>query len=187
MKIKNSLIIGMSVLGLLGQMGFAENRPGAITFTLADAYYRFDSKHHVKNINLQNFALAYNLDQHWAAEGTVGIVNTAQKPAAGNQKVHGFLYTIDGLYRYSQCGYWQPYLLAGIGVLGLKATHDHSTHHGNINGGIGTEFFIDKQIALRGEFRDILTTTGHYKNDLMFNLGISFSFFPTKNVETTTS
>ena len=38
----------------------------------------------------------------------------------------------------------------------------------------GRRFFFGNMIALRGEVRDLYTTTGAGKNDYMINFGVSF-------------
>jgi len=151
----------------------AENRPGATTFTLAAAYYHFSSARNLKNASLPNIALAYNFNERWAIEGGVGVINTNQRTT--DQGVHGFLYTIDGLYRFKPHQHFEPYVLAGIGILGLKPNGNSNEHQGNINAGIGAQFFADKSIALRAELRDVYTMSGG-KNDWMANIGVSYLF-----------
>lgn len=156
----------------MASTSFAGNYPGAFTVTLADAYYHFSSKRHLDNASMPNVGLAYNFDTHWAAELGIGAINTNQSssPALG---VHGFLYTMDALYRFSPKQRFEPYVLAGIGIIGLKPNGNNATHQGNINAGIGTQFFADDAIALRGEIKDLYTLSGG-QNEVMVNIGISF-------------
>jgi len=150
---------------------FAGNRPGAVTLTLADAYYHFSSAWGLKNASMPNFSLAYNIDKHWAVEGSAGVLNTNQRTSGVGE--HGFLYTLDGLYRLAPHKHFEPYFIAGLGVLGIRPQiNNNSEHEGNVNAGIGTQFFADRSIALRAEFRDIYTLSGG-KNDWMLNAGVS--------------
>ncbi len=170
---KSQLIIGLLTLITASQVT-ANNQAGATTLTLAGAYYHFASSRYLQNTSLPNVALAYDLTDRWAIEGDVGAINTNQKPAAGGVGVHGFLYTADAIYRCFKHEQFEPYVIAGIGMLALKPNGLDSTHQGNINAGMGTQIFFTDTIALRGEVRDLYTTTGPGKNDFMINFGVSF-------------
>src|SRR5688500_10519193 len=107
---KNYLVSCIGVLVLMGYgVGFAGNLPGSVTITFADAYYHFDNKRDLANSAFPNLALAYNFTQHWAIEADAGILNTRQSEESGGQGVHGALYTIDGIYRFTSCGHFEPY------------------------------------------------------------------------------
>jgi len=159
---------------LLSQLSFAGNRSEATTITLSDAPYFFAAKRHINNINMPNAAIAYNFDNHWAVEFGAGLINTNQR-RFNQHGIHGFLYTLDGLYRLDPHGALEPYLLAGIGIMGLTPNGNDSEYQGNVNAGVGTQWFCDRSIALRGELRDVYTLHGG-KNDIMLNFGISFLF-----------
>jgi hypothetical protein len=165
--------LGLFIL-LSNSIAFAGNKPGDITLTLANAYYHFDLKRHLDNTSLPNITLAYDFSDHWAIEGGIGAVNTNQKPILGGLGVHGFLYTIDSIYRWVPQGQFEPYLIGGIGMLAMRPNGLDSEHQGNINAGLGTQVFFGNRIALRGEVRDLYTTTGAGKNDYMINFGVSF-------------
>ncbi|MCC2666251.1 MAG: hypothetical protein K0S63_167 [Gammaproteobacteria bacterium] len=154
----------------------AGNRPGATTLTLATAYYHFSSQRYLQNTALPNIALAYDFTDRWALEGGGGVVNTNQTSVLGGLGVHGFLYTIDGIYRFQPYASCEPYLIAGMGMLAIRQNGLDNNHQGNINAGIGTQVFFGDKIALRGEARDLYTTTGTGRNDYMANFGGSFLF-----------
>jgi hypothetical protein len=165
------MILSGILFFLLNTVCCAGNRPGAFTFTIADAYYHFSSKRHLENnSSMPNIALAYNADERWAMEVGVGVLNTNYQQGRG---VHGFLYTLEGLYRFKPYQHFEPYAIAGVGIIGLRPLPNDSEHQGNINAGIGTQFFADESIALRAELRDLYTLAGG-KNDWMANIGISF-------------
>lgn len=149
----------------------AANAPGAFTLTLSDAYYNFSSSRHLENTSMPNAALSYNFNDRWAVEGGVGVINTNKRIT--EQGVHGLLYTLDGLYRFTAHHRFQPYVLAGIGMLAYKPSGNEPEHAGNINAGLGTQYFSDGPVALRLEFRDLYTISGG-KNDWLVNLGVSF-------------
>lgn len=170
---KSRLVIGMCVLFTFN-CAVAGNHAGQTTLTLADAYYHFASSRHLTNTSLPNVGVSYNLTDRWAIEGDVGAINTNQKQSAGGVGVHGFLYSADAIYRCFKHNRFEPYVIAGIGMLAIKPNGMDSTHQGNINAGVGTQIFFTDTIALRGEVRDLYTTTGAGKNDYMINFGVSF-------------
>jgi hypothetical protein len=164
-------IISLFLL-LVTPVVFAGNEPGVFTVTLADAYYHFSAKRHLDNAAMPNIALAYNFNSQWAAEFNMGVLNTDQSNSA-ELGVHGFLYTLDGIYRFMPRQHFEPYVLAGIGILGLKPNGNSATHQGSVNAGVGVQFFADDAIALRGEVKDLYTLSGG-QNDWMVNVGVSF-------------
>ena len=175
-QMKKIKIMGMALFALIfANQAMAGNRPGATTLTLGTAYYHFSSQRHLDNTALPNIALAYDFTDRWALEGGVGVVNTNQKPVLGGLGVHGFLYTVDGIYRFLPHASCEPYLIAGVGMLAMRQNNSlDNNHQGNINAGIGTQVFFGDMIALRGEVRDLYTTTGAGRNDYMINMGVSF-------------
>ena len=163
----------MSLFSLLTSYdAYATNRPGATTVTLAAGRYFFAQKRYLDNSNIPNIALAYNFNSTWAVEGSVGALNTNQKTRLGGNGVHGFLYTVDALYRFKPKGMFEPYVALGVGVLGLTPNANNSIQQGNMNASIGTQIFFADSIALRGEVKDVYTMSGG-KNDYMLNFGVS--------------
>jgi len=172
------LWVGIGFLALTGSsITLAGNRPGALTLSLGDAYYHFANKRNLNNPSLPNIAVDYNFDEHWAAELGVGIINTTTTSYhfSSNHGVHGFLYTADGLYRFKSYKRFEPYVLAGLGVIGLKPNGSETVDQGNLNAGIGTQLFATDSLAFRAEVRDLYTISGG-KNDYMLNLSINFLF-----------
>lgn len=180
MKNRNGQLVGLSVIALMGiSLAFAGNRPGAVTLTFGDAYYKFDSERHVDSTSMPNFELAYDVTDHIGIEGTLGVLNSDLSATLDTGEVegspaHGFLYTIDGIYRFANYKIIEPYVTAGIGDIGLKPSGYESVQQGLINAGIGAQAFFDKSLALRAEFREIYTTTGSGFNDYFVNFGISY-------------
>jgi OOP family OmpA-OmpF porin len=167
---KTTLLVAMTLLG--SSLAIAGNRPGATTINLNEAYYHFANKRHLDNIGMPNLEIDYNLDDRWALEAGVGLVNTNQRHF-DERSVHGYMFTFDGLYRLMPRGRFEPYITGGLGILGLTYNGEDSSHQGNVNAGIGTQWFFDPSIAFRGEVRDFYTMIGG-KNDVMANVGISF-------------
>lgn len=174
---KNTVCLSVGLLALIiNCSALAGNLPGSVTVTAADAYYHFDEKRDMDNSAMPNLAIGYNFTSHWAMEVMAGVLNSDQEEDREDEGVHGMLYTIDGIYRFTPYGHLEPYVIAGIGMLTLDPNGDDSEHPGNINAGIGTQLFWGPTVAMRGEIRDIYDTTGETRNDFMINFGVSFLF-----------
>lgn len=148
------------------------NRPGAVTLSFLGGYYWFAQKRNMNNTFVPSVDLAYNFDNCWAAEFSWTSINTSQSITDG-QGVLGNLFTLDGIYRFPQQGRFQPYLLAGVGNIGLRTAGNNSTQQGVFNAGIGGQLFAENFVAFRGEIRDVYATTQGV-NDVMASLGLSF-------------
>lgn len=178
MKLKKLAWMSIGIVALAcSNFASAGNRPGAVTFSLGDAYYHFAQKRNLSNIWMPNLALAYNFDHHWAVEAGAGLYNTYMHPplVVSTTKTHGFLYTATGLYRFGCYYRFEPYAAMGLGVIALKPYSTDVQYQGNINAGLGTQWFAGPSIAFRAEVRDLYTISGG-KNDFMLNFGMSFLF-----------
>lgn len=156
---------------------YAGNHPGQITVSTMESYYHFSTKRSFDNTSVPNIAFAYNIDSHWGLEADLGLINTNINPphVPVKQGVHGFLFTLDGIYRFLPHKIVEPFLSFGLGALNLKPNGNDSQYQGNINAGIGAQIFVDEAIAFRTEIRDLYTLSGG-KNDYMIDLGLSFLF-----------
>jgi OOP family OmpA-OmpF porin len=180
MKQKSRLQVYVCLIALIStSVVIAGNRPGAVSLTFGDAYYKFDSKRHVDSTFMPNFALAYDVTEHWGIEGTVGVLNSHLSADLDTGEVegdsaHGMLYTINGIYHFTPYKIIEPYVTVGIGDIGLEPSGNEPVQEGMVNAGLGAQAFFDKSLALRAEFREIYTTTGSGFNDYFVNFGISY-------------
>lgn len=173
-------IMGVAILGGFTATAMAENREGAITINPGIGAYLFDGKNDLKNSALYNLSIGYDFTNNWGVEAFAGAMNTNSKnPSSYN--VTGELYTLDGIYHFNTQSPFEPFLMAGVGMLNLDPNGNitWSTIHGdeantqaNINGGAGIEYFVHPDIALRSDIRDVYTMDGG-KNDYLVNFGVS--------------
>ncbi|HSW71675.1 MAG TPA: OmpA family protein, partial [Gammaproteobacteria bacterium] len=138
-------------------------------------YYFFASKRQLENTSIPNAQLGYDFNDHWGIQAGVAVINTDQNASAGGEHVHGFIYSVDGLYHFQQFGHVEPYLMAGVGVTGLKPNGIDPTNQGNVDAGVGVQYFMTDSIALGADAKDVYTLSGG-KNDAMVTAGITFLF-----------
>lgn len=155
----------------------AGNRAGSFSFSLAEGYYYFAAKRHIDDTNITNFSLAYYFTKNWGMEGLVGFLNTnSHHPDDNGNQVKGNVYVMDVVYHFSPYKtVLEPYLLIGVGILGLNPNGSSAHNLGNINAGIGAQIFFHPSMAFRLEARDFYTMVGGY-NDVLLNGGMSFLF-----------
>jgi OOP family OmpA-OmpF porin len=158
---------------------FTGNRPGAVTFTFGAGYDYFAQKRKIENTGVPFVAVGYDFTDRWGIEGMLGGFNTSFKPSADDdRKINGTLLAVDGVYRFDpQCLYQQypvePFVMAGVGILGLSNNRNEANNEGNINAALGVQFFADKVVAFRVEARDFYTIVGG-KNDVILDAGVTF-------------
>lgn len=174
---KKSLLAYFGIIAFLGSsIAYAENREGAFTFGLADGYVFFANKRGLENTSTPTIQLGYEFNEKWAIQFGTTVINTNIKDETVGSGAHGFYYLLDGVYHMATYGHWVPYALGGIGVTSLKVNNNNDPRNeGNINAGIGTQYFIDDSITLNADARDVYTMSGG-KNDVMLMAGVTFLF-----------
>lgn len=171
-----TIIGGLSIVA--ATHSFAENRAGAFTATLGGGSIYFDSKRDMENTGVGFLGLGYDFTDRWGIEALLGSFHTHFRSFVDDDRsIDGTVFAIDGVYHVApflpHFSFVEPYVLAGVGVLGMNPSGTDPHNQGNINAGIGAEFFIHPSIAFRLEARDFYTITGA-KNDAMIDAGITF-------------
>ncbi len=176
MKKTMKCVVAASVVAFMGA-AYAGNRPGAVTVGVGQGYYIFSAKRDLQNTDIPEIRLGYDFSSRWGVVFVTDVINTEGKgtPPWTNH-VHGFIYTLDGVYRFAKKGLLEPYVVAGIGVTSLKPVKGSNTvNNANVNAGIGAQYFISESIALGGDVRDIYTLSGGI-NDVAAVAHITFLF-----------
>lgn len=176
-KLHSLALTCLSLLAIQSSAAYAVNEEGAVTLSLTGGEIFLDSKRNMNNAGVGLLMLGYNFTERWAIEGLIGAFNTDFKNNNPSSKtVNGTPFAIDGIYRFDTYRYTvQPYVLAGIGVIGLNPNKSDANNEGNINAGVGAQIFVHKAVAFRVEARDFYTWVGG-KNDFMVDAGLSFFF-----------
>lgn len=170
----------LACIGLLSittcSASYVGSRGGAFTLTVGGGYDYFSSKRQIEDSGIPYLGLGFDFNRHWGIEGLLGAFNTTFKDSVGdNREINGTLFAIDGVYHFSTYHRLEPYVLAGVGVLGLNPSRYDANNEGNVNAGLGLQLFIDPLVAFRVEARDFYTMVGG-KNDVFLNGGITFYF-----------
>lgn len=178
-KMKKLHSLALACIGIISITTFtnsyAQNCANSVTFSLGAGPEFFAQKRHIRNATVPFASIGYNYTDHWGLEGLWGTFKTKFKDDYNPDHPHvsGTLGLIDVLYHFSPYCFVQPFLTAGVGVTGLSPNRFDSHNEGNINAGIGLQFFANEIVAFRLDARDIYTMVGG-KNDVYLNAGVTF-------------
>lgn len=162
---------------LITPAAFAFNKAGTFPLTLGGGYYYLASKRHMDNTGALLGSLGYNINDQWGVQGILAgfSTNTRRSVDRDNRTVSGTFFAFDVVYHFKPYGQFQPYVLAGPGILGLSPNGDDARNEGNINGAAGLQYFIGEKMALGVEARGIYTLIGG-KLDGFLNAGVTYLF-----------
>lgn len=173
-KIALALIIFLTTFSCFSAL--AGSRPGLLALTFGAGEDYFASKRHMRDTGAGFGALSYNITREWGIEGMVGFLHTRfNSSIVDDRQINGSLFALDGVYHYPLNELVEPYVLAGAGITTLNPNRNDAVNEGNINAGLGLEYFIHKSIAFRVEARDFYVIDGG-KNDVMLDGGVSILF-----------
>lgn len=177
-KISKCVLAAASLVSLTfsSAHAYVGNRPGALTVTLGGGYFYLDSMRDMDNKAAGMVEIGYDFTQHWGIEGLLAGFRTHFEPSVQNhESISGTFFSIDGVYHFFPEYRFQPYVLAGVGILGLSPNLYDANNSGDINAAVGAQFFISPLFSVRFEARDMYTWVGG-RNDIFINAGLGFSF-----------
>lgn len=181
-KLQSLVLFGFSLAAISSySTAFAADRAGAMSFTFGGGALHLASKRNLDNTGIGFAAIGYDFTNRWGIEGLLGVANTHYKRHERHlyrgRAVNLTLFSVDAMYHFTpcqpKCTAIEPYVMAGVGILGQNKGKSSANNQGNINAGVGVAFFVDRSIAFRVEGRDFYTPVGG-KNDVMLDAGISF-------------
>ena len=185
MKVK-SILMALCLTMFIAAPLMAEVREGAVTFSLSEGGYTFDSKQDVKTNLSSGVKLGYNLTANWGLESSFSYVKMDSKNSQPNDK--GELYNLSGdiLYHFLPENRLVPFFALGGGW--SRTTHLFGTPDNNdatLNYGAGIKYFVSDAVALRGDFRNIYSYhsggSESYWSNYEYTAGLSFQFGGTKS------
>lgn len=156
-------------------LGYAANRENTAYIAPSVGYYHFSDKRDLDDDALWLLAGGFNFTSDWSVEAAYARIKT-QSDTEPKPNVDINMYLFDLLYHFNSDQNFEPYVLAGFGVLNIDdSTSNDPNDLVNGNVGVGLEYFFDRSVALRVDIRDLYTFSGG-KNDLMATLGVRILF-----------
>ena len=171
------IIFTLIAVSQFSPLAYAFNKSGTFPLTLGGGYYYLAEKRHMDNSGALSGALGYNINDQWGVQAMLAGFNTNTRRAVDqdNRTVDATFFAFNVVYHFKPTGRFQPYVLAGPGILGLSPNGDDARNEGNINGAFGVQYFIGEKMALGIEARAIYTIIGG-KLDGFANGGITYMF-----------
>lgn len=176
--IRKLVLTGVNLLLLTSSINlYAGNQAEAVSLTLGGGELFLSSKRNMDNAGVPLLILGYNFTDRWGIEGMLGTYTTEYKHnQPTDQNIDGTIVAVNGVYRFDTYrSIVEPFVLFGVGAIGMNPNNNDANNEGNINFGIGAEVFFHKAVALRVEARDFYTWVGG-KNDVMVDAGVTFLF-----------
>lgn len=158
---------------------FADNmyKQGEFYVAPGVAYYHFSEKRDLQNTAMANISAGIVVLNQFSLEAFYGQAATDELPSDLNQSTRFYAYATEGVYHFqpSADAVIHPYMLAGLSVTNQveSTTSSGNTTLLGVNAGVGIEYFVNPNISLFADVRDLYTLSGG-KNDCMLNGGIKF-------------
>lgn len=119
----------------------------------------------------------YNFTKRLSIEALYDYVSNASNSSGSLKNISGRRFGGQALYHFFPDNTLVPYVAAGFSGLRLKGDGVNSNNHGAFDYGIGAKYFVDNDVAFRGDIRHIAYSydSGSY-NNVEFLLGLYLQF-----------
>ena len=151
----------------------AENKSGSMTLSPFMGGYVFEGNQDLDNGATYGLGVGYNLDKHWAFEAVLNYIDTEFETTGRN--ADAYLYHLDTLYHFMPSGKLVPYVAAGAGDIIIDRESAHKDWDFAVNYGAGLKYFLNENVALRGDVRHVISFDRTHSN-LLYTVGLTFFF-----------
>jgi OOP family OmpA-OmpF porin len=179
-------LTGLLVL-VLAMPGYAGNQAGTFTLDPFTGIYTFDREQQKLDArSYYGLRAGYNFTKELGLEGMFGYVPTETVSMAPiDRDVQVYRYGLDALYHFNPDGNLVPYVLVGLGVTqtdnGSKGMPDHG--RGMFDYGVGLKYFLSETVALRGDIKqDLYTSGGNARFNTEYTVGLTIVLGAEKKV-----
>ncbi|MES2204696.1 MAG: outer membrane beta-barrel protein [Pseudomonadota bacterium] len=182
MKLRTSIVM---LLLSLSASAFADNqantpyKPGEFYVAPGIAYYHFSDKRDLQNTAMANLSAGLAISDQFSLEAFYGQAATNETPSNLDKDTRFYIYSGEGVYHFNPDAdaIIHPYMLGGLSITNQVDNNDSAgnTTLLGMSAGLGIEYFVNPNISLFTDARDIYTLSGG-KNDWMLNAGIKFLF-----------
>jgi OmpA-OmpF porin, OOP family len=154
----------------------AQPRQGAFSVSPFIGGYVFEGNQDIENDFTYGIDLGYHFTDNLAAEAAFNFVETNFDEAT-DKDLNLFSYHVDMLYHFRTSEKLVPFVALGVGALNYQPEHGKNGTDFTGNYGVGLQYFLNDNIALRCDVRHLLTfDSGEEYNNLLYTAGVSFLF-----------
>ncbi len=171
---------------ILGAMLGTNVQASGFRLTPSIGVIDFDSDIQTKSAAIPSITLGYNATRNLGVEVLFGGTSSDRKDVV-DRNVDILIANFDAVYRFNNVLGLYPLIFGGVGLNYLKpygtinATNpngDQAYTQATLNAGIGAEYCLSQQFAIRGDVRDLYVMNGG-RNNLLANIGLTI-YFPSK-------
>lgn len=159
---------------LCGSLAGADNKAGVFAITPFIGGYTFDGKQEIEPSFIYGLRAGYNITDSIGVEGVMDYGKTETDLTNADTKI--FNYRLEALYHFCTDKTFVPFIASGYGGSRLKLDGLDAMNAGAFDYGLGAKYFISDNMALRGDFRNIVIDRGPTVYNYEYTLGLSFLF-----------
>ncbi|MDD2309833.1 MAG: outer membrane beta-barrel domain-containing protein [Desulfuromonadaceae bacterium] len=163
----------------LATPGFAENRKGAVTLSPFVGGYVLDRDQREESRPEFGLRAGYNFTENFGAEAMFGYSLTETKQQYGSREADRYRYGVDLLYHFMPDGKFVPFIALGGGGTNFNIPNTPSAENHNaglVDYGGGVKYFVNPDIALRGDVRHVILVHDIGENNFEYSVGLTFNF-----------
>jgi outer membrane beta-barrel protein len=158
--------------------GFAENRKGAVTLTPFVGGYVLDGDQREESRPEFGLRAGYNFTKSFGAEAMFGYSLTETKQKYGSREADMYRYGVDLLWHFMPDNNFVPFIVLGGGGtnFNIPNTPSAESHYaGTVSYGGGVKYFVNPDIALRGDVRHAILVHDTGDNNFEYSFGVTFN------------
>ncbi len=150
-------------------------QPDSFTLSGIVGGYTFDGKQHLETRPVVGIRGGYNFTKYFGVEALFDFVPTeGTTPGLGNARVYH--YGGDLLLNLLPDNKLVPYLAAGYGGITIDRDNQDTFTRGVFEYGPGVKYFLNDNLALRGDFRHLVFRDNGTFSNYEYTVGITYQF-----------
>ena len=171
------LVCGSAFAGPSSPARPIDDRSGFVNVSPYVGGFIFEDDQDLNNAAIYGIAFGYNYMKDFSTEFRFGFIDTknTEESFRGdrlNNRVGGYLFTLEEQYHFRPGHRFQPYIAGGLGAVVYDPRHGHDDTLGLFEYGVGAEYFISDSWSLRADVRHILPFDTS-NNNVMFSGGLT--------------
>lgn len=167
--------------GLLPTPLLADERTGAGSVSVMAGGYAFDNEQDIEMDAVGALGAGYNFTKNVGAEvmATYGRFDHEYFNegccCCSEDELDAFTVRLDGLYHFRPDKRLVPYLAAGGGAVFIEGDNYDDDTYGMVNYGGGIKYYLNRNLALRGDVRHIYSFEDSL-NNMIGTVGLTYNF-----------
>ncbi len=174
-KITHYFVAHLLVFALVSTAAAGGIRPDSFTLSGIVGGYTFDGEQHLETRPVLGIRGGYNFTKYFGVEALFDFIPT-ESTRAGLGDAQVYRYGGDLLLHLFPDNNLVPYLAAGYGGISVDGNNQSSKAKGAFNYGPGIKYFLNENLALRGDLRHIVFHDNKTLYNYEYIVGILYQF-----------